>query len=291
MESKRLVLFDGSNIIKRGYYAVPAMSSDDGTPTNAVKGAINIVGYLIKNLSPSHAAFVLDHPSKTTFRHLMYPKYKANRPTQQEVDAALRPQRTIIKSLLKACGIRVICKKGIEADDIIGTLAHMDGPFDKRLIVSQDKDFAQLLCEGVYLLKYNHSTKKYTSVNMRNCQEHFSVPHDRIVEYLMLLGDTVDNIPGVKGVGNTTAQKILLSGPLKDYKSSGVNPSYMRYIDEAKSQFKLARKLITIKKDVIDIAPASLKRRPPDFDRIAEICDSIQARGLHANLLKYLNNK
>jgi DNA polymerase-1 len=291
MANKRLVIFDGSNIIKRGYYAVPMMRTSTGLPTNAVKGVVNIVGKLLYSIDTKYAAFVLDHPSKNTFRHQIYPEYKQGREVDEEVEANLAPQRTIIRRLLKAMGILVISKAYKEADDIIGTLTKLGSNKLTKVIVSQDKDFAQLIRQDVVQLRYNRARKDYDVVNVENCKEFFTVEPKHVVEFLMLLGDGVDNIPGVRGIGPSTAAKILSNGPLSKYASADINTSQINAIRKAWPNFKLTRKLITIDTRAVDIKLSTLERREPNIAAIDEICDILESSNMRRDIRRYLNNK
>lgn len=283
-----ILIFDGSNIVKRAQFATPPMSTSYGLPTNTIKGTVNIVGALLRKYQPTHAVFVLDHPAKGTFRHLMYPQYKSGRSTNQEASEALSLQMPYIRKMLKAMGVLVVCKKGIEADDIVGTIAAMpDGP-KRRCIVSQDKDFAQLLTNNVKLLRYKD--KEYTEIGKKECVDVFGVKPKRIIDYLMLIGDGVDAIPGVAGVGPKRASHILNEVPLKRYMESSVSASVKDKIRNAEEQFKLTRNLVTIRTDIIPITANDIKLREPDDNKLIALCDQLEARGLYKSITTYLNS-
>ena len=201
-ESTPLVLVDGSSYLYRAYHALPPLSTSSGAATGAVKGVINMLRRLCKDYPDSTVAVVFDAKGKT-FRDEMYPEYKANRPPMPD---ELREQVEPIHRIVRAMGLPLLCEPGVEADDVIGTLARQASEAGSPVIVSTgDKDMAQLVGERVTLV----NTMTDTVLDRQGVQDKFGIPPERIVDLLALMGDKVDNIPGVPGVGEKTALALL----------------------------------------------------------------------------------
>ncbi len=202
MADSPLVLVDGSSYLYRAFHALPDLNTSSGQPTGAVLGVLNMVYKLLDEYGPERMAVVFDAPGKT-FRDELYDEYKANRPPMPD------PLRRQIEPLLEAIeksGIRVLRVDGVEADDVIGTLARLAREAGHRTVIStSDKDMAQLVGADVTLV----NTMDNTTLDPEGVQRKFGVLPERIVDYLTLVGDTSDNIPGVKGVGAKTAAKWL----------------------------------------------------------------------------------
>ena len=197
-----LILVDGSSWLFRAYHALPPLTNAHGEATGAVFGMYNMLKRLIKDYQPERLCVVFDPPGKT-FREDWYPDYKANR---GETPDDLKQQFPRITELLKAMGLPVIAVPGVEADDVIGTLARQAREVDLDvLIVTSDKDMAQLVDDHVHLL----DTMKNRRMDPDGVVEKFGVRADQIIDYLALMGDSSDNIPGVHGVGPKTAAKWL----------------------------------------------------------------------------------
>ena len=201
-ESTPLVLVDGSSYLYRAYHALPPLSTSSGAATGAVKGVINMLRRLCKDYPASTVAVVFDAKGKT-FRDEWYPEYKANRPPMPD---ELREQVEPIHRIVRAMGLPLLCEPGVEADDVIGTLARQASEAGSPVIVSTgDKDMAQLVGERVTLV----NTMTDTVLDRQGVQDKFGIPPQRIVDLLALMGDKVDNIPGVPGVGEKTALALL----------------------------------------------------------------------------------
>src|SRR5688572_6090789 len=187
----RLVLIDGSSYLYRAFY-VPQFASftaADGTPTGALFGVLNMLRAELK-AAPEFAAFVCD-ASGPTFRDALYPDYKANRPPMPD---DLRAQVEPMMKIVEALGFPILCEPGVEADDVIGTLALRGQAAGLDVTIStSDKDFAQLVRPGISLV----NTMSGTSLDDAGVFEKFGVRPDQIVDLLALMGDTVDNVPGV----------------------------------------------------------------------------------------------
>ncbi|MCC2656554.1 MAG: polymerase [Panacagrimonas sp.] len=197
-----LILIDGSNWLFRAFHALPPLTAPDGTPTGAVHGMGNMLRKLIKEYQPQYLAMVFDPPGRT-FREDIFAEYKA---TRSETPEDLSRQFPLVVELCEAMGLRVLQVPGVEADDVIGTLATSAARGGQEvLIVTGDKDMAQLVTPGVHLL----DTMKNRRLDPAGVMERFGVPPERIVDFLALMGDTSDNIPGVPGVGEKTAAKLI----------------------------------------------------------------------------------
>ena len=197
-----LILIDGSNWLFRAYHALPPLTSPDGTPTGAVFGMRNMLTRLIKDYAPQNLAVVFDPPGKT-FREDIYPEYKANRGATPD---DLVVQFPLVVELCQAMGLKVLQIPSVEADDVIGTLATQAAASGQDvLIVTGDKDMAQLVTAQVHLL----DTMKNRRMDPAGVFEKFGVKPEQIVDYLALMGDASDNIPGVPGVGEKTAAKLI----------------------------------------------------------------------------------
>jgi DNA polymerase I len=260
-EKVPLVLVDGSSYLFRAYHALPPLTTSRGLPTGAAKGVINMIRSLIKQYPHSPIAVVFDAKGKT-FRDDMYDQYKANRPPMPD---DLRVQIEPIHAIVKAMGLPLLIIEGVEADDVIGTLAQQ--AWEQKiptLISTGDKDMAQLVNDHVTL--FNTMTNEV--LDRAGVEQKFGLPPERIVEYLALMGDKVDNIPGVPGVGPKTAVKWL--------QEFGTLDNLVARADEIKGKagenlranldnLRLSRELATIKLDVaLDFGPADLKHEEAD---------------------------
>lgn len=276
-----LLIYDGNNVLNRGYHAVPNLKAPDGTPTGAIKGALNIMMKNLREQCPSHVGAVFDHRSKN-FRHELFADYKGQRERDPVKEAALNPQKFLIRQLLKALGFRVIHKRGYEADDIIGVLAKLGLPCT---IVSNDKDFGQLLDKRIQMLRVtgNGDNRVEHLITKKTCEEHLGVPPNKVIEMLMLMGDKVDNIPGVKGVGETTAIKLLRTyGSIKGILTSAseLTPALRGNMEAARCNFSLTKQLATIRTDIIQYDVDRLQIRPPDEKEFRLLCKELGLKAL-----------
>ena len=201
-EVKSLVLIDGSSYLYRAFYALPGLTAPSGQPTGAIYGVLTMLHKLIKDERPNMLGIVFDAPGKT-FRHELFPEYKANRKsTPEDLIIQIEPLLTAIENL----GLPLIRVKGVEADDVIGTLAkEAEQRGMNILIATGDKDFTQLVSDKITLL----DTMKNRLTDRSGVIEKFGLPPEQIVDFLTLSGDASDNIPGVPTVGPKTAVKWL----------------------------------------------------------------------------------
>ncbi|MDX1670148.1 MAG: 5'-3' exonuclease H3TH domain-containing protein, partial [Limnobacter sp.] len=200
---KRLLLVDGSSYLYRAFHAMPDLRNRAGEPTGAIYGVVNMLRRLRSDYSSDYMACVFDAPGKT-FRDEAYAQYKANRASMPE---ELRSQIPPIHEITEALGWPILMEPGIEADDVIGTLAAqaIEQGFDEVVVSTGDKDMAQLVNDKVTLI----DTMKGITYDRNAVFDKFGVKPDQIVDYLTLVGDTVDNIPGVEKCGPKTAAKWL----------------------------------------------------------------------------------
>ncbi len=202
---EKLILIDGNSLINRAFYAMPLLSTKDGTPVNAVYGFMNMFFKLLDDFKPTHVACAFDLKAPT-FRHKLYPEYKG---TRRPMPEELRPQIPLLKDLLGTMGVAVLSKEGSEADDIIGTLAK-SADVD-TVIVTGDKDSFQLVDEHTSVLFTKRGITETELYTAENFTEKTSLSPNQIIELKALMGDSSDNIPGVPGVGEKTAISLLLT--------------------------------------------------------------------------------
>lgn len=274
-EKSPLVLVDGSSYLFRAFFALPPLKTSKGQPTGAVKGVISMIRSLIKAYPDSQIAVVFDAKGKT-FRHETFPDYKANRPPMPEDLAA---QIAPIHDIIKAMGLPLLMVEGVEADDVIGTLAEQAWQQKiKTLISTGDKDLAQLVNEHVSLL----NTMSNESLDVPGVEAKFGLPPERIIDYLALMGDKVDNIPGVPGVGEKTAKKLLSDyGSLQGIidQAESIKGKLGENIRHNLEQLLLSKELATIKLDVtLDFGPADLSVEEADKPQLMALFKKLEFR-------------
>lgn len=197
-----LLLIDGSSYLYRAFHGLPPLNTQTGQPTGAIYGVLKMLNRLILDYPPQYIVVVFDAPGKT-FRHEMYTAYKANRPPMPD---DLRSQIRPLHSIIAALGLPLVIEQGVEADDVIGTLARMASDQGLHTLISTgDKDLAQLVNEDVTLI----NTMNNTLLTPESVKSKFGVQPEQIIDYLALIGDTSDNIPGIPKVGPKTAAKWL----------------------------------------------------------------------------------
>ncbi|MEC7413370.1 MAG: DNA polymerase I [Pseudomonadota bacterium] len=256
-EQPPLVLVDGSSYLFRAFYALPDLATKAGEPTGAIRGVISMIRKLAKDYPGSPVAVVFDAPGKT-FRDDMYSEYKANRSSMPD---ELREQIQPIHDLIRAMGLPLICIEGVEADDVIGTYATMATEQKRATVISTgDKDMAQLVSEHVTLV----NTMTDTQMDRQGVLDKFGVTPEQIVDYLALMGDSVDNIPGVPKVGPKTAAKWLNEfGTLDELmqRADEIKGKIGENLRNALDQLPLSKALTQIKCDVS--LPLSLEQLQP----------------------------
>ncbi|HEY7726197.1 MAG TPA: 5'-3' exonuclease H3TH domain-containing protein, partial [Anaeromyxobacteraceae bacterium] len=270
-----LTLIDGSGFVFRAYHALPPLSSTRGVPTHAVYGFTNMLLKALREHDSTHVAVVLD-ASRRSFRTDLDPTYKANRP---DTPADLAPQFPLVRQVSKALAVPVLEEPGVEADDVIATLvrAARERGFEV-VVVTGDKDLAQLVGEGVRLYDpMADASGRGGWSGPAEVERKMGVPPDRVVEYQAILGDKVDNVPGVPGVGEVTAAALV--------RHFGTVEEMLRRAEEipeavprggqklkekilaAAERLRLNRRLVALRRDLpLAVALDELARRPPDLE-------------------------
>ncbi len=276
-----LVLVDGSSYIYRAFHAMPNLSTSRGESTGAIYGMVNMLRKLLSDYAPSHIAVVFDAPGRT-FRDDLYADYKA---TREAMPDALGPQIAPIHACVRAMGLPLLMVEGVEADDVIGTLAVQASALGwKTLISTGDKDFAQLVDNNVTLV----NTMTNVRYDRQAVIDKFGVPPERIVDYLALIGDTIDNVPGIPNVGPKTAAKWLqtygtLDGVIAH--AADIGGKAAANLLAGLQQLPLSRELCTIKRDVpLPYGPQTLVRTPPDQAQLRELFARYEFKGWLAEL-------
>jgi DNA polymerase I len=263
---RRIVVIDAANTLYRAFFALPPLRNAEGVPTHAVLGFANMLGKVLREEQPDAVVVAVDPPGGSDFRRELHAGYKATRDAQPE---DLSSQLPLARELIDAWGIPVIEVPGYEADDVIATLVRRAGDDDEVLIVSTDKDLMQLVGERVRLL----DTMKDRRVGPSEVEERFGVPPEKLLDLRALTGDPSDNIPGVKGIGEKGAAKLLAEfGDLEELLSHADRVSAKRarealqaHADEA----RLSKRLATLIDDVpISVDPARLGPPRPDPERL-----------------------
>ena len=265
---KNLYLVDASNMFYRAFFAIPPLTNDAGMATNALYGFLSMSLKLIREVKPDYLVYCFDR-KETTFRNELYADYKANRADMPE---GLIPQVPYLKKLTRALGIAQAEKEGFEADDVIGTLAHLAVKNHvNAVIVSGDKDFAQLVRPGVSL----YDTMKDVRTDVDGVKAKFGIRPDQMIDYLAMVGDASDNVPGVRGIGPKGAQKLLHDFENLDviYEKIGeIKGANQKKLIENKDSAFMSRKLVTIVTDVaLDIAFDDLKMQVIDREPLRDL--------------------
>jgi DNA polymerase-1 len=266
--SHTLLLVDGSSYLYRAFHALPDLRNPEGQPTGAMYGVINMLKKLRKDYPTAYAACVFDAKGKT-FRDDWYPEYKAQRPSMPD---DLACQITPLHEAVRALGWPLLMVEGVEADDVIGTLTRQAEAAGMQAVVSTgDKDLAQLVTSQVRLI----NTMTNEVLDEAGVLAKFSVPPNRIVDYLTLIGDTVDNVPGVPKVGPKTAVKWLAEFGDLDVlmaRAGEVKGAVGENLRNALEWLPMGRKLITVKTDVaLDVHPNDLGWGVEDREKLAEL--------------------
>ncbi len=269
-----LVLVDGSSYLYRAFHAFPPLTNSAGEPTGAMYGVLNMLKSLISQVQPSHIAVVFDAKGKT-FRDEMFEQYKSHRPPMPD---DLRKQIQPLHDIIRALGIPLLVIEGVEADDVIGTLAVAASKANKKVLISTgDKDMAQLVDDNIMLI----NTMNNTLLDREAVIEKYGIPPELIIDYLALMGDSADNIPGVAGVGEKTALGLLQGiGSMAEIYANldkvaelpirGAKKLGDKLLAE-KEMADLSYRLATIKTDVaLDITPEQLTLGASNNDQLTE---------------------
>ncbi|MDP1774598.1 MAG: DNA polymerase I [Methylobacter sp.] len=260
-QRERLILVDGSSFLFRAYHAIPPLTNANGEPTNAIYGVSNMLRKLIADYHSDHITIVFDAPGKT-FRNELYDQYKAHRPPMPD---DLRVQIAPLHNLIRAMGLPLIIESGVEADDVLGVLAqHAEQQGYDVIISTGDKDMAQLVTEHIIL----ENTMSNTRMDIQGVIDKFGVRPEQIIDYLALIGDTVDNIPGVPKVGPKTAAKWLEQYQTLENLIAHANEIGGKIGENLRAsldQLPLSKQLTTIKCDLdLPYSIEDLKQQPMD---------------------------
>jgi DNA polymerase-1 len=275
--TKPLVLVDGSSYLYRAFHALPPLSNSRGEPTGAIHGVLNMINRMLKDYEPDRVAVVFDARGKT-FRDDLFEQYKANRPPMPE---DLRSQVDPLLEAVSAMGLPLLRIQGVEADDVIGTLARRAAAQGQNTLISTgDKDMAQLVDQHVTLV--NTMTNK--TMDRDGVKEKFDVYPEQIIDYLALVGDSSDNIPGVPKVGPKTAAKWLNEfGSLDNIIANAdqIAGKVGESLRENLEQLELSRKLATIECNVeLDLTPEQLTLSAPDLDTLRALYTRLEMNSL-----------
>ena len=275
--SKPFILIDGSSYLYRAFHALPALTSSKGEPTGAIHGVLNMLHKLLNDYQPELVAVVFDAKGKT-FRDDLYADYKANRPPMPD---ELRAQIEPLLEAVQALGLPLLRISGVEADDVIGTLARQASEQGMHTVVSTgDKDMAQLVDDHVTLV----NTMTETVLDRDGVIGKFDVAPEQIIDYLALVGDSSDNIPGVPKVGPKTAAKWLGKFGTLDRlveQADSVAGKVGESLRDNLEQLALSRTLATIRCDVeLEGGPRELKRGEPDQPKLRELYTRLELKNL-----------
>ena len=285
----RLFLVDGSAYIFRAFFAVPPLNNSQGLPTNAIFGFTNMMLRFLKRYNPDYIAIALD-AGRETFRNEMFAQYKGNRP---EAPADLIPQFPYIRKVVDSLNLPLLELNGYEADDIIATLCEgMASDVAEIVVVSSDKDLMQLVTNGTKLL----DSAKDRWISNAEVKEKFGVPPEQVIEVMGLMGDAVDNIPGVRGIGEKTAIALIQEfGSLENLFDNIDKVEQMKLrgaarvrniLANGKDAAFLSRALATVKRDVpLDFHLDRFRYQGYDSDKVKALFTELE----FTNLLKLLD--
>jgi DNA polymerase I len=281
MSASKLILVDGSGYLYRAFNALPPLSNSKGEPTGAILGVLNMLNKMIKEESPDRIAVVFDAPGRT-FRDDLFEQYKAHRPPMPD---DLRSQVQPLYDAVAAMGLALLRVPGVEADDVIGTLAKQGAASGYEVLISTgDKDMAQLVGPNIGLI----NTMSNTRLDRAGVKAKFDVFPEQIVDYLALVGDSSDNIPGITGVGPKTAAKWLNQyGTLDELvaHAADIGGKVGENLRNEITMLELSRKLATIDTGVtLDVAADGLAGGTPDLTRLRELYTRLEFRTLLKSL-------
>ena len=289
-DPKPIILVDGSSYLYRAFHALPPLTTSSGQPTGAVRGVASMLRKLIKDYDPDYMAVVFDAKGKT-FRDELFEQYKANRPPMPD---ELREQVQPLHDLIRAMGLPLIIEEGVEADDVIGTFARQFSAEQKAVLISTgDKDMAQLVNDHVTLI----NTMNDALYDIEGVKKKFGIGPELIIDFLALMGDKVDNIPGVPGVGEKTALALLNGlGSLQNIYDNLDKVAELEFrgaksmgkkLEDNREQAFLSYELATIKLDCdLNEGLDELKLQTPDTEQLARYYRDLEFKGWLSELLE-----
>jgi DNA polymerase-1 len=286
-KTKTLLVVDGFNVLYRGFWASNyGRKPEDMDAALAVRGVISIIMSDLVFVEATHCAVVFDREGDN-FRHRLYPEYKG---TRERLDESVELHKQIfpLKRLINAMGIKVFGIRGQEGDDLVGSLAvsaNQDDPKAQIYIGSRDKDFASLVNKRIHLLQPQKEI-----LDEQGVFDKWGVKPSQMVEYLMLLGDGVDNIPGVYKVGPKVAAKILNThGSIKKWLPTKKTPALHKNVEAVKDFFPTSKKLITIKTNCFpDMTLDKLRIKPYNEKQLERICKELDFHSTYHQIRKQL---
>ena len=282
MAGTDILLIDAYSQIFRSFYAIRALSNSKGQATNAIFAFTKLMLKIHSDYPTTYGAFILDC-GKPAFRLELAPDYKANRPPMPD---ELREQIPVLEEIARAFGWPMIVQKGYEADDLLAAIAV---EFDDKTVkfISADKDLAQIISDRVEMLVPAFKGGGFTLRGRQEAIEKFNVTPEQMVDYLALIGDSSDNIPGLPGVGPKTAAKLINEhGSIANMLANPEaieNPKLRQKVEDNVELLEKNIKLITLKTDVPDKPWGtldSLARKEPDWDKIRNICEEMELKSI-----------
>ncbi|MBO4706965.1 MAG: DNA polymerase I [Elusimicrobiaceae bacterium] len=286
MLDKKFFIIDAHGILHRNYHALPPLTSAKGEEVGALYGFVNWLLKFLENKKPTHVAVCFDSKGPT-FRHEIFKDYKANRPP---TDEALVSQLKIAREVCAALGLKVIALQGAEADDLMASCAKIAGKDDNdTIIITSDKDIYQIVGQHVKLWS-GSPQDEYRDDNV--CQNKFGVPCKYMADYLALLGDSSDNVPGVEGIGAKSAQTLVSTfGSVEDIikaakeNNPNLKDALKKKILKGEESAKLSKQLILLKDNLLDLQFDDFKVSPPNLDEVKTFAERFEFKNLN-NFLK-----
>ena len=281
MDNDKLVLVDGSSYLYRAFHALPPLTNSKGHPTGAIYGVINMINKLLHEQVTEYFVVIFDAPGKT-FRNDLYSDYKANRPSMPD---DLRPQIEPIHEIIKAMGLPLIMVQNVEADDVIGTLSKEAAANNMQVIISTgDKDMAQLVDQNITLINTMNDQK----LDRNGVKLKFDVYPEQIIDYLTLMGDKADNIPGIPNVGAKTASKWLNKYDTLENiidKSHEISGKIGEKLRNNINQLPLSKKLVTIDQNLnLGLKPSNLKITTKDIEKLKSNYKELELKTFYSQL-------
>jgi DNA polymerase-1 len=283
---ERLLLVDGHSAIFRSFYAIPELTTSTGEPVNAVYGFLRTLFAALREYPARYLAVAFD-AGGVTVRHREFAEYKA---TRREMPELLTVQLPRVKELLACFGIPCLEQPGYEADDIMATLARLaEAAGIETLLLTGDKDMAQLVSDKVFLLRPSRKPGEgLTLLDRKGVEEKFGVPPEQIVDLLALVGDSSDNVPGVRGIGDKTAKKLLSEyGSLEGVLAAAEkipNKRAAKALREHREEALLSRELVRLRQVDLDVDLAALQPREIDVDELVRLLEEIEFKSILAEL-------
>ncbi|MCF7936380.1 MAG: DNA polymerase I [Synergistales bacterium] len=285
MADPLILLVDGHGLAYRAFYALPELNAPDGTPTNAVLGFSNMFLKVLEEWRPDYTAVIFDAKGPT-FRSEQYAAYKEGRaPTPEE----LTVQIPLIEELVEAMGFPVWIRQGVEADDVIAATAHRFAGGENRMVVlTADKDLLQILGDGIQVLRPKKGVSTFTLFDRASFREEYGFAPESMRDYLAMVGDSVDNVPGIKGIGDKTARKLLGRHPrleeIYDHLDE-CTPAQRKKLEAGKDQAFESRELVTLREDE-PLELADMTPRAAAADSLSSLCRQLGLGKLQDRLFR-----